>query len=470
MLKELKKIRIGLEIHAQVNSKSKLFSSSSEDSSQNCQSNENTTVFDLGLPGVLPRLNEEVIKQAVKTGLALNCKINEVSIFDRKHYFYQDLPFGYQITQFYYPICSKGFLNLKQGKKINIERIHLECDAGKSLHLKNETLIDYNRSGIALMEIVTCPDIQSLDEFKEFINELILHLRYSDTCNCNLENGNLRIDANISIDKDNGEWGTRVEIKNLNSINFAIDALEYEYNRQLAKLEKGEHINQETRGYNSETKVTFNMRDKEDAFDYRYVPDYNIPEVKISADYIDKIKKVLNKMPNDYREELKKLNLSEDTISTLVFNPDLLNYFYLCDHSNAQLLCNFLITDLMKMINSSEENILNCKLTPLYLNKIVQLQITNIISTKVAKYLIEKVFNTGEDPEILIEKENLGKIIDEIILKKYIDESLLEFPNEVLRYKNGEEKLLMFFLGTVIKKTNSRADPDILKKLLLQLL
>ncbi|MFN9113021.1 MAG: Asp-tRNA(Asn)/Glu-tRNA(Gln) amidotransferase subunit GatB, partial [Bacteroidota bacterium] len=334
------KLTIGLEIHAQINTKSKLFSQSKSDGCD--EPNKNVSLIDLGLPGALPRLNEEIVKKAILASLALNGTINKNAKFDRKHYFYPDSPLGYQITQFFHPVCLGGYIELSN-KIIHLDHFHIETDAGKMVHMNNSnSYVDFNRTGIPLIEIVTKPEIESVEEFKEFINELILRLRYIDVCDCNMELGNFRIDTNISISKDHKKLGTRVEIKNLNSVRFAIDAINYEYQRQVELINSGGNVIQETRGFNSDTGETFIMRSKEDFLDYAYMPDFNIPPMDISDELIDEVHKTLPEMPN-YRR-LRYEYLGESTREVLVSDIRLSDFF---DEAARNLLDGNIIANLI---------------------------------------------------------------------------------------------------------------------------
>jgi aspartyl-tRNA(Asn)/glutamyl-tRNA(Gln) amidotransferase subunit B len=466
MNKEMQ-MTIGLEIHVQVNTLSKLFSNSKAEGCD--EPNTNISCFDMAMPGVIPRLNHQILEKAVQATLAIDGTVNKYSRFDRKHYFYPDSPFNYQITQLYHPICSGGYIDIGH-KKIHIHHFHIESDAGKMSHSGKHSYLDFNRVGIPLFEIVTQPEIKSPEEFKKFVQEIILRLEYADVGNCNMELGNFRIDVNISVSKDANKLGNRVEIKNLNSIKFAIEAINYEYARQVETLSNGGTISQETRGFNSDLGETFIMRTKENELDYRYVPDYNIAPIELDDSFIDIIKKKMPEMPHQRR--IRYDYLGDDTKEVLISDKKLGDYFDLAcaETSNHSMIANLITTDLMGLCKKEGMMPYNSKVLPHHLSIIGKLHIQNKISTKIAKTLVEKVFETGRDPKEIVETEGLVKITDVDTINSFISEALTENPNEVSRYKNGDEKLLMFFLGKVIKSSRNRADPVLTQMLLKEVL
>jgi len=487
---------IGLEIHAQLNCKTKLFSSSK---SNGCDDpNKNISCFDLGLPGVLPRLNKEVISKAIQAAYALNSRVNENSRFDRKHYFYPDSPFGYQITQFFEPIALGGYIDIGE-RCIEIDHFHIETDAGKMIHGSNQTYLDFNRVGIPLIEIVTKPDIKTLEEFKKFVSELILHLQYAGVADCNMELGNFRIDVNISISATE-TLGTRVEIKNLNSIRFALKAIEYEYNRQKDLLKSGQCVIQETRGFDSDLGETFSMRTKEDALDYRYIPDYNIPPIHLDKKDIEKLQLQVPELPNSRRNRYRNLSIGHETIEVLVGDRELSDFF---DYFQVQLqlkitelqigniarnnnngiyktMANLITTDLMGLCK--KEN-LDHNLDPkTIISKENLLSIFNFllqgkIGIKTAKSLLERLSkdfqskdsqskdNTLSVEKIIIE-EDLELISDKTLIKSYCEAMIEENVSEWQKYLEGDDKMFMFFTGKVIKKSNNKANPEIVQEIL----
>ena len=470
---------IGLEIHAQLNCKTKLFSNSK---SNGCDDpNKNISCFDLGLPGVLPRLNQEVISKAIQAAYVLNSRVNENSRFDRKHYFYPDSPFGYQITQFFEPIALGGNIDIGE-RSIEIDHFHIETDAGKMIHGSTQTYIDFNRVGIPLIEIVTKPDIKTLEEFKKFISELILHLQYAGVADCNMELGNFRIDVNISI-SETETLGTRVEIKNLNSIRFAIKAIEYEYNRQKNLLKNGQCIIQETRGFDSDLGETFSMRTKEDALDYRYIPDYNIPPIHLEKKDIEKIQLQVPELPNSRRERYRNLSIGHETIEVLVGDRELSDFFdYLQfqvelqvmnnivagnnDNGIYKTMANLITTDLMGLCKKenldpktiiSKENLLS----------IFNFLLHGKIGIKTAKSLLERVSkDSALSVERIIIEENLELISDKNLIKSYCEAMIAENVSEWQKYLGGDDKMFMFFTGKVIKKSNNKANPEIVQEIL----
>jgi aspartyl-tRNA(Asn)/glutamyl-tRNA(Gln) amidotransferase subunit B len=460
------KLTIGLEIHAQLNTKSKLFSKSK---AEGCgEPNKNTSCFDLAIPGTLPLLNQEVIEKAIMATISIDGQINKYSRFDRKHYFYPDSPLNYQITQFYRPICIGGFIDIGT-KKINIDHFHIETDAGKMLHIGKNSYLDFNRVGVPLIEIVTKPEIESVEDFKKFLNELILRLQYTEVCDCNMEKGNFRIDTNISV-SNSSKLGTRVEIKNLNSIKFAIEAINYEFSRQVELISSGQNVLQETRGYDSEAGKTFLMRSKEDILDYRYIPEFNIAPIEIDDEFIENVRRKMPELPNERRQRYEFLN--DEVREVLIADKKLGEMF---DDSageifDASFLANLIASDLMGICKKDGILPYESKVTPDFLNKIAKMFAKSKISSKIAKILVEKVYISGKDPEKIVEDEGLIKITDPAAIEKVAREIISENFDEVERYRKGDEKLLMFFLGKVMKKTSNRIDPVIGQMILKDLL
>lgn len=453
---------IGIEIHAQMNTKTKLFSKSSNSEEE---PNKNVELFDVAFPGVFPMLNKEVINKAVKIGLALNCKVQS-SLFDRKHYNYPDLPMGFQITQFYEPIAVNGFLEMSSGKKIRIYRMHLETDAGKLVHEGKRTLIDYNRCGVPLMEIVTAPDMSSADDVVEFLDLLIRTLRYTEVCNCNMERGNLRVDINISL-----PGSERVEIKNVNSINFVKKAIEYEIERQNRLLDEGKRVEeQETRGFNSENMTTYFLRLKETQLDYRYIRDPNIPEVKITGDYIEEIRSIMPELPFNRKKRYEKLLSNQEIVEVLLYDKALGDYFDKCcglyKGKNNHLIANLIACDLIALINKNETEITNIKVKPEHIVQIVNLIDANTISSKIAKELLLEAFENGKEPQKVVQERGLSKITDEQEIRKFIHAVFEKNESEFKKLKNGDLKVKQFIIGEVMKVSRGKADPIVSAKVI----
>jgi aspartyl-tRNA(Asn)/glutamyl-tRNA(Gln) amidotransferase subunit B len=442
-------IMIGLEVHVQLNTKTKLFSSASTTESE---PNRNVSSIEIGIPGALPQLNSKVVDKAIKTGLALCCKINNYSTFDRKHYFYPDLPLGYQITQFYNPICKDGYIETDL-EKIRINRIHIETDAGKMIHGKSNSLLDFNRCGIPLLEIVTEPDITSVDSLSLFLIELIQILKCIETSNCSMDKGNIRADVNISIADEKKRY-PRVEIKNVNSVNFIRKAAEIEIKRQIKCIELGSNYSQHTRRYDSDSNTTIFMRSKENELDYRYLPDFNIPSLNVSTERISLIK--LPELPKDKKRRYSEFIKNKEILEVVASEKTLSQYFeqVIPLVKNPELAANYIAGDLSSMNKLSRD--------PKDFSKIINMLTDGKISTKVARYLISR----DEDPIKLVEKEDLLQISDIEIIKKIVLEVIDENPKEVEKYQKGKTNLLQFFIGKCISKTQGRCNVNLLDEIL----
>jgi aspartyl-tRNA(Asn)/glutamyl-tRNA(Gln) amidotransferase subunit B len=465
---------IGLEVHAQVSSNAKLFSSSA--TKFGSEPNSQVSLIDAAMPGMLPVINKFCIEQAVKTGLGLKAKINLLSVFDRKNYFYADLPQGYQISQFKHPIVGEGevILDMPYGtKKIGIERLHLEQDAGKSLHDQDptKTFIDLNRSGVALMEIVSKPDLRSPEEVAEYIKKLRSIMRYLGTCDGNMEEGSLRADVNVSVRKvGSKEFGTRCEIKNVNSIKFMQQAIQYEAKRQIELLEEGKKIDQETRLFDTKKNETRPMRSKEDAHDYRYFPDPDLPPLKFDQSFVDGIKKKLPELPDDKKERLiKDYKLSSYEAGVLISDKDTSDYFEdIAKNSDVKLSINWVIGDLFAALNKIGKSIKESPISSKNLAKLIDLIKNNTISGRIAKEVFELMINDNRDPKVIVEEKGLIQESNVGELEKIIEKVLKENGDKVAEYKSGKDKLFGFFVGSVIKESKGKANPalvnDILKK------
>ena len=463
---------IGLEVHAQVLSESKLFSASP--TKFGSEPNTQVSLVDAAFPGMLPVINEFCIKQAIKTGIGLNAKINNRSIFDRKNYFYADLPQGYQISQYKNPIVGEGSvtLDMPEGeKKIGIERLHLEQDAGKSIHdidPKN-TLVDLNRSGVALMEIVSKPDLRSLDEVNAFIKKLRSIMRYLGTCDGNMQEGSLRADVNVSVRKKGVlELGTRCEIKNVNSIKFMQMAIDYEANRQVDVLEEGGSVNQETRLFDTKKNETRSMRTKEDAHDYRYFPDPDLLPLELNDEFIEDIKKDIPELPDEKKKRfIEKFKLSPYEANILVSDIETSKYFEdVSIKSDIKLATNWITGELFALLNDKNIEITESPISSENLAKLINLIKDGTISGKIAKTVFEIMADGNKDPEKIVEEKGLKQQSDPKELEKIIDKVILDNPKNVGAYKSGKDKLFGFFVGQVMKQSNGKANPQLVNEIL----
>ncbi len=470
---------IGLEIHAQVKSNSKLFSSSS--TKFGASPNSQVSLVDAAMPGMLPVINKYCVEQAVKTGVGLNAKINNYSVFDRKNYFYADLPQGYQISQYKYPIVGEGkvTIDFKDGtsKDIRIVRLHLEQDAGKSLHDQNpsKTYVDLNRSGVALMEIVSEPDIRTPDEAGMYISKIRSILMYLDTCDGNMQEGSLRADVNISVRKPGDKYGTRCEIKNLNSIKFIKQAINYEAKRQIEILESGGYIEQNTMLFNTSTGKTRPMRNKEEAHDYRYFPDPDLLPLNISEKEIDKIKSSIPELPDQLKNKfMVTYKLSNYDASVLTTEKQISDYFNQSINSdpdlkhNAKIVVNWITSELFSLLNKNNIELINSPVSPKNLGELVKLISINEISGKIAKDVLEDMFSSGKTARQIVDEQGLQQVTDQAEIEKVIDEVIAENPKMVEQYLDGKDKLLGFFVGQAMKLTKGKANPKILNDILKQ--
>ncbi len=463
---------IGLEVHAQVLSDSKLFSSSP--TKFGAEPNTQVSLVDAAFPGMLPVINEFCIKQAVKTGVGLKAKINKRSIFDRKNYFYADLPQGYQISQYKDPIVGEGsvVLDLPSGEKtIGIERLHLEQDAGKSIHDidPQNTLVDLNRSGVALMEIVSKPDLRSPDEVNAYIKKLRSIMRYLGTCDGNMQEGSLRADVNVSVrKKGEKEYGTRCEIKNVNSIKFMQMAIEYEANRQVDVIEEGGSIDQETRLFDTKKNETRSMRSKEDAHDYRYFPDPDLLPLDISDDFINDIKKNIPELPDEKKKRfIEKFNLSAYEANILVSDIETSKYFEeVIKNSDVKLSTNWITGELFALLNDKNLEISKSPISAINLSKLINLIKDGTISGKIAKSVFEIMATGNKNPVDIVNEKGLKQQSDPKELEKLINKVVNDNPDKVKEYKSGKEKLFGFFVGQAMKASGGKANPQLINDIL----
>ena len=463
---------IGLEVHAQVLSESKLFSSAP--TKFGAEPNTQVSLVDAAFPGMLPVINEFCIKQAVKTGIGLNAKINKKSIFDRKNYFYADLPQGYQISQYKNPIVGEGsiVLDLTTGEKIvGIERLHLEQDAGKSIHDMDpqNTLVDLNRSGIALMEIVSKPDLRSLEEVNAYIKKLRSIMRYLGTCDGNMQEGSLRADVNVSVRKKGQKvFGTRCEIKNVNSIKFMQMAIDYEANRQVDVIEEGGTIDQETRLFDIKKNETRSMRSKEDAHDYRYFPDPDLLPLELSDKFINDLKKNIPELPDEKKKRfIEKFKLSPYEANILVSDIETSKYFEeVIEKSDVKLSTNWITGELFALLNEKNLEISQNPISAKNLSKLINLIKDGTISGKIAKSVFEIMADEGKDPQIIVEEKGLKQQIDPKEIEKLIDKVITDNQDKVKEYKSGKDKLFGFFVGQVMKVSGGKANPQLVNEIL----
>ena len=470
---------IGLEIHAQVKSNSKLFSSSS--TKFGSPPNSQVSLVDAAMPGMLPVINQYCIDQAIRSGIGLNAEVNNYSVFDRKNYFYADLPQGYQISQYKYPIVGKGkvTIDFKDGnsKDIRIVRLHLEQDAGKSLHDQNpsKTFVDLNRSGVALMEIVSEPDIRSPEEAAMYISKIRSILMYLDTCDGNMQEGSLRADVNISVRRQGEDYGTRCEIKNLNSIKFIKQAINYETKRQIEILESGGIIEQNTLLFNTSNGKTRPMRSKEEAHDYRYFPDPDLLPLILKNDYIENINKEITELPDKRKNRyINEFNLTNYDASVLIAEKEVSDYFDLVFlkhedlRNSAKIVANWITSELFSILNKNEISILESPINPDNLGRLVKLILSDKISGKIAKEVFEDMFKSKKSPEVIVEEKGLIQVTDIKEIEKIINNILENNKDKVSDYKNGKTKLLGFFVGQAMKISKGKANPKILNEILLK--
>ncbi|MEP3233237.1 MAG: Asp-tRNA(Asn)/Glu-tRNA(Gln) amidotransferase subunit GatB [Hyphomicrobiales bacterium] len=464
-------IVMGLEVHAQVSSEAKLFSGSSTQFGG--EQNNHVSFVDAAMPGMLPVINQECVRQAVRTGLGLKAQINNYSVFDRKNYFYPDLPQGYQISQFKQPIVGEGiiYLDMKDGERVEIgvERLHLEQDAGKSMHDQHPTMsfVDLNRSGVALMEIVSKPDLRSSEEARTYLTKLRAILRYLGTCDGNMEQGSMRADINVSVRKPGGEFGTRCEIKNVNSMRFAVAAIEYEARRQIAILEDGGEIDQETRLYDSVKGETRSMRSKEEAHDYRYFPDPDLLPLEFDQAFVDEIASDLPELPDEKRARfIDKLGLTPYDAGVLVAEKETSDFFeQVTNGRDAKLAANWVINDLLGALNKDSRSIEDTPVSAEQLGGIIDLIKEGTISGKIAKDVFEIVYNEGGDPAAIVEERGMKQVTDTGAIEAAVDEVIAANPEKVEQAKE-KPQLLGWFVGQVMKATQGKANPQAVNEIL----
>ena len=463
---------IGLEVHAQVLSDAKLFSSSA--TKFGSEPNSQVSLVDAAMPGMLPVINKFCVEQAVKTGLGLNAKINTFSKFDRKNYFYADLPQGYQISQFKHPIVGEGkvILDMPYGtKEIGIERLHLEQDAGKSIHDQDpkNSFVDLNRSGIALMEIVSKPDLRSPGEVGEYIKKLRSIMRYLNTCDGNMEQGSLRADVNVSVRKKGSkEFGTRCEIKNVNSIKFMQQAIDYEARRQIELIEEGNEVDQETRLFDTKKQETRSMRSKEDAHDYRYFPDPDLLPLRLEDSYIEDLKKGLPELPDHKKQRLiSEFKLSNYEASVIISDQAVSTYYEeVAKNSDYKLAATWLMGELFATLNKEGKDITESPVSAVNLAKMINLIKDGTISGKIAKTVFEEMIKNDGDPSKIVEDKGLKQTSDPKEIENIVDKVLETNQDKVQQYKSGKDKLFGFFVGQVMKEMKGKGNPQMINDIL----
>ena len=464
-------IVIGLEVHAQVSSEAKLFSSAA--TKFGAEPNSQVSLVDAAMPGMLPVINKECVRQAIKTGLGINAKINLFSVFDRKNYFYPDLPQGYQISQFKQPIVGEGFLEIEVSdgaKKIGIERLHLEQDAGKSIHDQHpsRSFIDLNRSGVALMEIVSKPDIRSGEEAGAYLKKLRSIVRYLGTCDGNMQEGSLRCDVNVSVRKPGEELGTRCEIKNVNSIRFVQQAIEYEARRQIEIIEDGHLINQETRLFDPNKGETRSMRSKEEAHDYRYFPDPDLLPLKFDDALVQAIASDMPELPDAKRTRfIEEYELSEADAALLVEERETAEFYEkMAVGRDKKLSANWLGTELFGALNKEGLSLAESPITAESLGRLIELISDGTISGRIAKDVFVDMFESGEDALDIVERKGLTQISDSGAILELVESVISDNASKVAEFRNGKDKLFGFFVGQVMKKSQGKANPKLVNDLL----
>ncbi len=467
---------IGLEVHVQIKTKTKIFCSCSTEFGS--PPNENTCPICLGMPGVLPVLNKRFLESSMRACLATHCTIEPMNRFARKNYFYPDLPKGYQISQFELPLGTNGYININVDgtkKRIGLTRIHMEEDAGKLIHGENsgrpgKSYVDFNRTGVPLCEVVSEPDMRSAEEARAYLNELKSILEYTGVSDCNMEEGSLRCDANVSIRPvGQKEFGTRAELKNLNSFKFIQKAIEYEVDRQTKLLDQGDTVKQETRLYDADRNETFPMRSKEEAHDYRYFPDPDLVPIMIDEAWVEELRKTIPELPEQKRERfVKSYKIPEYDAGVLTSSKPLADYFEQCTalFPHPKTISNWMMGDLLRELKKDGRNIVDCPVSPSALVDLLKLIESGTISGNIAKGIFEEMYQTQKSAGSIVEEKGLKQITDSSAIEKIVAEVLQANPSQVEEFKGGKEKVLGFLVGQVMKASKGKANPAMVNKLL----
>lgn len=457
---------IGLELHVEMKTKSKMFSSSPVSFGE--EPNSQVTAFDMAFPGSMPTVNKEAVINAIRVCNALHMHIEDTLVFDRKNYFYSDLPKGYQITQYERPIGSKGYLDI-DNKRIGLERLHIEEDTCKQLHLEDCTLLNYNRSGIPLLEIVTLPDIKNGEEAMKLVEKIRSIVTFLDVSDGKMEEGSLRCDVNISLrDKTSGKLGSKVEIKNLNSISNVQKAIDYEIERQSKLLKEGKEVVQDTRRFDEVAKKTVSMRIKDNSIDYKYIREPNIPPIRLSKEFINQAIETSPELPDDKYERYLSMGLSKHDASLLVQNKDVSNYFDEAIETKVsnKLLVNWIFGDIQSILNKENISIKQFIVSPKHLAELVLMIEKGTISNNQGRVIFQEMLKNDASPRELIKLMGLEIISDENRIKKLVVETIENNPQSVIDYKNGKDRALSYLVGETIKKSQGRANPSLTKQLM----
>ncbi len=467
---------IGLEVHVQIKTKTKIFCSCSTEFGS--RPNENTCPICLGMPGVLPVLNKRFLESSMRACLATHCTIEPMNRFARKNYFYPDLPKGYQISQFELPLGTNGYININVDgtkKRIGLTRIHMEEDAGKLIHGEKlgspgKSYVDFNRTGVPLCEVVSEPDMRSAEEARAYLNELKSILEYTGVSDCNMEEGSLRCDANVSIRPvGQKEFGTRAELKNLNSFKFIQKAIEYEVDRQTKLLDQGDTVKQETRLYDADRNETFPMRSKEEAHDYRYFPDPDLVPIMIDEAWVEELRKTIPELPEQKRERfVKSYGIPEYDTGVLTSSAPLADYFEKCTalFPHPKTISNWMMGDLLRELKKDGRNIVDCPVSPSALVDLLKLIESGTISGNIAKGIFEEMYQTQKSAGSIVEEKGLKQITDSSAIEKIVAEVIQANPGQVEEFKGGKEKVLGFLVGQVMKASKGKANPGMVNKLL----
>ncbi|MEY5007486.1 MAG: glutamyl-tRNA amidotransferase [Pseudomonadota bacterium] len=468
---------IGLEVHAQVVSQAKLFSGAA--TAFGAEPNTQVSLVDAAMPGMLPVPNKECIRQAVRTGLAINAEINRWSRFDRKNYFYADLPQGYQISQLYHPLVGEGYLDIDadekagiaEAKRIGIERIHVEQDAGKLMHDQHPTrsYVDLNRSGVALMEIVSRPDMNSPAEAGAYLRKLRSILRYVGSCDGNMEEGSMRADVNVSVRKPGDPFGTRTETKNVNSVRFVMQAIEHEAQRQVDVIEAGGKVVQETRLFNPDTGTTRSMRSKEDAHDYRYFPDPDLLPLELTEDFVNDCRASLPELPDAKRNRyVETLGISGYNADVLTAEVETARWFeaLLAEGAESKQASNWVMSELFGALNRLGKSIEDCPVNPAQAAELLKLVADGTLSGSLAKQVFEKMLETGDGAGVIVEREGLKQTSDTGAIEAVIADVLAKNPGQLEQYRSGKDALFGFFVGQTMKAMGGKANPQVVNELL----